>query len=333
MTGFNRYMGFLFRLALACGFAMPVSAGSSEQDAGEDVQAVRQRLDELRQEHGVYDPVLIEAWSDLAARQAEEGDHEQAAEAWREALQISRISDGLYDASQLRIIEQLAMAYEKAGETEEADTYHYLLFHTRSRLHEPDSLEMVDAVIAWSDWKLLRSTARENGIYPGALSDAELESLWRQQSDALEVLQARQDTAGDAIEDVRYGSLLHLRAVTGLGMASRILQRPAYQYDPPLTQQYVMRRVCRTVSDPSGGTRQECFTQQVENPQYRRAQVAERSLQAERSLRAARQTLSRLEDWQEQAQVKAVDADELESLDQALTRLEQNARRSQFGRW
>lgn len=333
MAGFNGYMGFLLQLALACGLAMLLSAGSSAQGAGQDVQAVRQRLDELRQEHGVYDPVLIEAWGDLAARQAEEGDHEQAAEAWREALQISRISDGLYDASQLRIIEQLAMAYENAGETEEADTYHYLLFHTRSRLHEPDSLEMVDAVIDWSDWKLRRSTAREGSIHPGALSDVELQSLWDQQSDALEVLQARHDAAGDVIEDARFGSLLHLRAVTELGMASRILRRPVYQYDPPLAQQYVTRRVCRTVSDPSGGTRQECFTQQVENPQYRRAQAAERSLQANRSLRAARQTLSRLEEWQDQARVTAVGSDELEALDQSLTRMEQNARRSQFGRW
>lgn len=333
MTGFNGYTGFLFRLMLAVGVAAPLSAGSAEQGAGPDVAAMQQRLDDLRREHGVYDPVLIEAWGDLAARQAEDGDHAQAAEAWNEALQISRISDGLYDPSQLRIIEQLAMAYEKAGEREDADTYHYLLFHTRSRLHEPDSLESVDAVIDWSEWKLRRSTAREDGIYPGALSGSELESLWNQQADALDVLQSRQSDPDASPADARYGSLLHLRALTGLGMASRILQRPAYLFDPPLAQEYVTRRVCRTVADPSGGTRQECATQQVENPQYRRAQAAERSQQAERSLRATRQTLSRLEDWQARAPVEAVGSDELESLDRALARLEQNARRSHFGRW
>lgn len=332
MTGFNGYTGFLFRLALAAAVAAPLSAGSAEQGAGPDVAAMQQRLDELRREHGVYDPALIEAWGDLAARRAEDGDHEQAAEAWNEALQISRISDGLYDPSQLRIIEQLAMAYEKAGEREDADTYHYLLFHTRSRLHEPDSLESVDAVIDWSEWKLRRSTAREDGIYPGALSGSELESLWNQQADALDVLQSRSEP-GTAPDDARYGSLLHLRALTGLGMASRILQRPAYLFDPPLAQEYVTRRVCRNVADPSGGTRRECATQQVENPQYRRAQVAERSQQAERSLRATRRTLSRLENWQAGTPVEAVGSDELESLDRALARLEQNARRSQFGRW
>lgn len=335
MTGFNSYRYFLFRPALALALlwvVAPAGAAAAEQGAEQTVEAVRQRLDELRQQHGVYDPVLIEAWSDLAARRAADDDHEQAAEAWQEALQISRISDGLYDLSQLRIIEQLAMAHEKAGDTEEAETYHYLLFHTRSRLHEPDSEEAVDAVIDWSDWKLRRSTASESGIHPGALSDGELESLWRQQSQAMEVLESRQGN-GEAPGGVRYGSLLYLRTLTGLGMASRVLQRPSYLFDPPLVQQYVTRRVCRTVSDSSGGTRQECTTRQVENPQYRRAQVAERSQQAERSLRAARQALSRLEGWQEQAAVQAVSAGELQALDRVLSRLEREVRRSTFGRW
>lgn len=333
MTGFNGYMCFLFRLVLTCALALPVSAWSADRGEPQDMEAARQRLDELRQERGVYDPVLIEAWSDLAASQADNGDHQQAAEAWNEALQISRISDGLYDTSQLRIIEQLAMAYEEAGETQEADTYHYLLFHTRSRLYEPDSLDSVDTVIEWGDWKLRRSTAREGSVNPGALSRAELESLWRQQADALEVLQSRQDNAGEAPGDARYGSLLHLRALTELGMAIRVLQRPAHLFDPPLADQYVTRRVCRTVSDSSGGTRQVCSTQQVENPQYRRAQIAERSQQAERSIRSARQTLSKLTGWQDSAAAEAVDSSELESLDRVLTRLEQNARRSRFRRW
>lgn len=333
MTGFNGYVCFLFRLALTGVLAMPVGSGFADQGVEQEVEAARQRLDELRRERGVYDPALIEAWGDLAAIQADSGDHQQAADAWNEALQISRISDGLYDPSQLRIIEQLAMAYEEAGEVEEADTYHYLLFHTRSRLYEPDSLESVDAVIDWGDWKLNRSTAREDSINPGALSEAELESLWRQQTGALELLQSRQGNSGAAPEDARYGSLLHLRALTELGMAIRVLQRPAYLFDPPLADQYVTRRVCRTVSDSSGGTRQVCSTQQVENPQYRRAQIAERGQQAERSIRSARQTLSQLTDWQGSVAADVVESSELESLDRVLTRLEQNARRGRFRRW
>ncbi|MEX1196795.1 MAG: tetratricopeptide repeat protein [Pseudohongiellaceae bacterium] len=332
MTAFNGCMRVLFCLVLAVA-VVPVSAGSAAPGGETGVEAVRERLAELRRERGVYDPALIEAWSDLAAQQADNGDHEQAADSWHEALQISRISDGLYDTSQLRIIEQLAMAYEEAGETEEADTYHYLLFHTRSRLHAPDSPESVDAVIDWGDWKLRRSTARNGNLNPGALSGAELESLWSQQADAMEVLRSWQDDSGRVPDDVRFGSLLYLRAVTELGMAILVLQRPAHLFDPPLTQQYVTQRVCRNVSDPSGGTRQECSTRQVENPQYRRAQVAERSQQAERAIRAARQTLSELTEWQGNAPEEAVKSDELETLNRALTRLEQNARRSRFRRW
>jgi hypothetical protein len=116
-------------------------------------------------------------------------------------------------------------------------------------------------------------------------------------------------------------------------MASRILQRPAYLFDPPLVQQYVTRRVCYTVGAESGNPRRECTTRQVENPLYRRAQVVERSQQAQRSIREARQTLSSLADWQQRAPVEAVSPDELESLDRALTRLERNTRRPTFGAW
>jgi len=336
MAGFNKYIVFFCLLVLTAPgvvHAGPDTVTGDQKPATGDAGEARQQLNELRSERGVYDPALIEAWSDLAARLAGKGEHEEAAEAWQEALQISRINEGPYNEAQLRIIEQLAMAWEAANEPEQADTYHHLLYHTRSRLYGPDSLESVDAVVDWSEWKLRRSTERNGSVNPGRLSATELRSLERMQQQALETLQSLEGQEEGPPDDVRYGHLLHARVLTGLGMASRTLREPLYQFDPPLTQQYTTRRVCRTVSDSSGGTRQVCASQRVDNPYYRQAQATERSQQAGRELRRVRRLLDSLVDWQEGSTEMAVAPQELVELERAMSRMENEMRRRTFGRW
>lgn len=337
MAGFNGYTVFFCILVLAgmgVAHAQPDPAAEREEPAAADIGAARQRLDELQRERGVYDPALTEAWSDLATQLAGNGEHEEAAESWREALQVNRINEGLYNESQLRIIERLAEAWEAADQPEEAETYHHLLFHTRSRLHDPDSIETVDAVVDWSEWKLQRSTERNGSVNPGRLSTAELNSLDGLQQQALETLRSTGEQDSGPPDDVRYGRLLHAQVLTGIGMASRILQEPVDYFNPPLTQQYITRRVCRTVATPSGGTQQVCSSQRVENPRYRQAQAVERSRQAERELHRARQILASLVDWQADSSQVAVAPGELADLERFMDRMERTVRRPHtFGRW
>ncbi|MGM0634228.1 MAG: hypothetical protein ACQETO_13790 [Pseudomonadota bacterium] len=299
-----------------------VGAESTAADAA-DLERFRDRLQALQQERGIYDPALIEAWGDLAARLSESGEHEEAAASWREALQVSRISAGPYNPDQVRIIERLAREYEEAGDREQADTYHHLLFHTRDRLHEPDSTEWVDAVIDWSDWKLRRSTRRDGNIRPGALPAGELDRLRTLQARALDALRAEEDTGSRYVDDARVGRLLRANVLTALGQTAQVLGQPAYLFDPPLVSQYITRRVCRTTSDGN----QVCSSRQVENPRYRRAQIQERSDQAGRELQRARGSLDELRQWQSSASHAVLDEDALRALEQNVTQYERSMRR------
>ncbi len=333
MTGFNGnhvILRLLVAAVLAIMVLWPDSARADRTAADPvDLESLRERLQELRRERGIYDPALIEAWGDLAARLSEGGEHEEAAASWQEALQVSRISAGPYNPDQVRIIERLAREYEAAGDREQADTYHHLLFHTRDRLHKPDSAEWVDAVIDWSDWKLQRSTRRDGNIRPGALPAGELERLRTLQARALDSLRAAEDADHRYVEDARVGRLLRANVLAALGQTAQVLRQPAYLFEPPMVSQYITRRVCRTGSDGN----QVCSSQQVENPRYRRAQIQERSDQAGRELQRARRSLDELRQWQSSASIGELDTDSLQALEQHVTQYERSLRRRSFRGW
>lgn len=318
---------------LICIMALAVSAPTGSVVAAQapsessDLTTAERRLDRLRSERGSYDPALLEAWLDIAAAYRERGAHGEAAEALQSALQISRITDGLYATGQLPVIRELARALEEDGQRGEADVYHHLLFHTRSRLAAADSPARVDAILDWGDWKLRRFTAEEKGYRPSALAEADLQSLLALQEEARDIL-AREAEHGD---DSRHGRLLFQRVLTRLGLAGNVLRRPAGQFDPPFAEEYITRRVCRDVGDGSGGVERVCSTYQVRNPRYRAAQVAERRTRSERELRLARRSLTELREWHEQHPDPDVSDEELQDLHQALRELGQGARRHSFG--
>lgn len=341
MTVFFRFPIAPFRChwlagALIC--ALPVSGGvmaadsASDSPAGFEPDVVRERILDIQSAAGVYDPALIEAYTDLAARYAEQDDHEQAAQLYADALQVSRINDGPYNERQLRIIERLVASYEALDDTGQADTYHYLLFHTRSRLHESGSPARIDAVLDWGAWKLQRSTGEEGGMHPASLPRDELEELRSLYQESLASLDDRQP-ADNAEQDARYAALLYGQALTEIGLAGSVLRQPLHTFSPA-TSRYVTRQVCRNVVGQDGSSERLCSTYQVENPNYRSAQYNERNLHVDRARRQAQGTVDSLQRWHaDHGDTGQVDAPRIAALEQALQQLDRASRRQLMRAW
>ena len=67
--------------------------------------SLRQRaLEDMRSELGIYDPALLEAYSDLAGFYDEIEDYENAVKLFTDALQVARISSGLDSETQLPVL-------------------------------------------------------------------------------------------------------------------------------------------------------------------------------------------------------------------------------------
>ena len=119
-----------------------------------ELTAQRNAIAELQSAAGSYDRRLIEANQGLARLLAELGDHEAAASAYNEAMQLSRINHGLYNPQQLPFIDGLIASRTALEQWQTTDDLHALRLHLGSRLYQPDQREYLLMAAAHGRWQL-----------------------------------------------------------------------------------------------------------------------------------------------------------------------------------
>lgn len=89
----------------------------------------RQAVDDVLDSSNAYDPRLSELYYDLATALHQQGDFEQAIEAYDQSLYIVRVNRGLYSVHQADMLRGLASCHEHLQQWEEAsDRYRHLLW-------------------------------------------------------------------------------------------------------------------------------------------------------------------------------------------------------------
>lgn len=225
-----------------------------------------QRLLALESQFGPYDPNLIEVLADLGRYYSEIGQFQRAGAVFERALSITRISDGLYSAGQLAILENLIDAYKAAGDWDSADDKEHLALHINTRLYEPGSQAYADAVLAFGDWKI--QAARGNLMQRTALANMrDIDSLADLYRSALGDAQSLVDTR-DGMSSQTHFDLLYGQAYAEAQLASYSLHNIPFGLRRPV-QRYISEYVCRDVVSASGQVSQSCGTVRRENPQYR----------------------------------------------------------------
>jgi len=106
-------------------------------------QSLQERIDILETESGPYAANLIEVHFDLGRMYQAENLHQEAAASFANALQLVRISEGLYSERQIAVLEQLISVNLAAENWADVDDNHHLLFQIKKQLYRPANSQVL----------------------------------------------------------------------------------------------------------------------------------------------------------------------------------------------
>lgn len=260
-------------LASGC-FAVKISAQDAPEtelseaaalERSQELSVRQQALEAMQGEFGIYDPVLIEAYSDFGDFYAKAGDHASAAEQYNSALQVARISMGLFSTEQIPVLEQLIESYRNLGNWEEVDKFEHLRYHISSKVYDKDDEAFLLAATAYGDWKL--RVVRENlmGLNSRGLS-TEAEDLSRFYGRIIADLEMNTDATQEEMLQMIYG-----KSLADVALARMMASTPYTAFQGTVSQ-YITQTRCQNVVNSTGQVVRQCYNVQIENPQYRQSQ-------------------------------------------------------------
>jgi tetratricopeptide (TPR) repeat protein len=232
------------------------------------------QLGALTEQVGSFDVSLAEIQLDLGRIYLQLEEFELASEILTQALQLLRINGGLYDARQIRVLEQLVDSYKFKSEWDEVDDYQHLVFSLQRRHYKEDSPEFADAALSMGEWQLMASRANVSGR-PGTFQAVQsLEDTQEMYAAAIGHAQSRSDV-------LRQWQLTYASALIDAEMARHLLD-PGMSEMMITAPRYITQTVCRTVADASGGAQRVCWPETVNNPDYYYQANIQRRIQLER---------------------------------------------------
>ncbi len=109
-------------------------------------------IEQLESEKGPYDAQLSEQLEGLGVSYQQHGNHAEAIEAFKRAMHIHRIHEGLYNMNQAPIFERLIESHIALGEWDEANDRHQYLYWLNRRnfgQNDPRMLPIIDKLGSW----------------------------------------------------------------------------------------------------------------------------------------------------------------------------------------
>lgn len=157
--GFLRTFLYTTILTAACSLAHAQEDGlASASVATPDPLAAAQRValvSDMVAEFGAYDLRLTEPLLAAADLQVEAGLYSQALEGYQQALQITRISHGLYSEQQIPLVERIIDCHVSLADWPNVDRQFRYLQWLYSRVYEPGSDGWARGIAQISDWHVL----------------------------------------------------------------------------------------------------------------------------------------------------------------------------------
>lgn len=310
--------------------ALDVADAAALQVLRDTAVSLETQLSALTEQVGSFDVTLTEIQLDLGRVYLQLEEFESASEILTQALQLLRINGGLYDARQIRVLEQLVNAYKFKSEWDEVDDYQHLVFSLQRRHYQEDSPEFADAALTMGEWQLMASRANVSGR-PGTFKALQsLEHTKEMYAAAIVHAQSRSDVS-------RQWRLTYASALIDVEMARHLLD-PGMSEMMITAPRYLTQTVCRTVADASGGAQRVCWQETVNNPDYYYQANNQRRNQLDRAqlnLQRAEQGLNDLlvANPAFATEQSALTQANLKSLSDVRDELMRQSRRRSFGMW
>ena len=276
--------------------------------------SLRQRaLEDMRSELGIYDPALLEAYSDLAGFYDEIEDYENAVKLFTDALQVARISSGLDSETQLPVLIKLINLNRKLEAWQEVDDLYELSLHINGRLYPLTDSHYLAYAETYGSWKLelLRDNLLQQNFRSLANDAGDLSEFYER------IIVSIEDQP-----DVGVNNLLHLvsdKAQADLALARSVASTPVTAFEG-LANRFITQTRCRNVSTTGGAIVRQCYNVQVENPRYRQSQRDAKQSAMNRHTRDIVRSIERLETIR--ATTTELSAAQLRELDNKIVQLQ-----------
>jgi tetratricopeptide (TPR) repeat protein len=261
-----------------------VDAAELARERSERTQAI----EEMQSEFGIYSPQLAEAYADFGAYYLNLGDYESAIAQYTSALQIARISYGLYGEEQLPVIQKLIEANQQRQDWEEVDKLQHLAYHISTRLYEIKDAPYLLAATAYGDWKL--RVVKEN------LLQMNSRTLIRETEDLsafYDKVIARLETESEASQEDLL-QLLYGESIADISLARMAAMTPFTAFQGTVSQ-YVTETRCQNGLNSQGQVVRQCFSVQVENPRFRQSQQDAKQIAVTQYTREVTRSIDKLQ--------------------------------------
>jgi tetratricopeptide (TPR) repeat protein len=158
--GITRTFFYTAILTVSCSFACAQeSSFPSVTDAAPDLQAQASRYalqyESMASEFGPYDLRVTEPLVAAADLQAEAGNYLDALQGYEQALQVTRISTGLFSEEQIPLVEKIIDCNVSTGDWPRVDEQFRYLELLYSRVYEQGSEGWARGIAQLSDWHVL----------------------------------------------------------------------------------------------------------------------------------------------------------------------------------
>ncbi|TQV70112.1 hypothetical protein FKG94_21535 [Exilibacterium tricleocarpae] len=141
-----------------CQAALAVAAvqGDDQQEPQQTPPAYyHTAIAEIESEFGPYAADLSEPLQGLAATLAQQGDYRGAGRAYRRAIHLTRINEGLYSSRQIPLLQALVTVDQSAGRWDRAnDGYGHMTWLYRQAFSRGERLDYAGGLGRISDWHL-----------------------------------------------------------------------------------------------------------------------------------------------------------------------------------
>lgn len=133
----------------------------------DDESRYQQRINEALEREGPYSARLREEYQSLGTMLQARGDHEKAIDAFKSALHINRLNEGLFTVSQIPMLREVIESYTALDNQEEVAAHHDYLYYLQQKAYPADSKELLQAKEEYADWNVqyffLDGVRRNNG--------------------------------------------------------------------------------------------------------------------------------------------------------------------------
>ena len=111
------------------------------------------QLEVMEIAEGPYSEGLAEPLAGLGALYQERGDYAKSIEAYRRALHVLRVNDGLRSARQVPLLDKLTEVYRAVGDAESLDDIYHYSFEIHGEGHPPYTEENVQMSLEYLRWQ------------------------------------------------------------------------------------------------------------------------------------------------------------------------------------